>query len=55
MAGIGSPLCEICPPPEYTYVAKAKKLQGVVIAEVWVSTNGTVENVKIIRTPNPTL
>jgi TonB family protein len=55
VAGIGSPLCEICPPPEYTYVAKAKKLQGVVIAQVWVATNGAAEKVKIVRTPNPAL
>jgi len=41
--GIGSALCESCPAPEYTYVAKAKKLQGVVIAQLSVSTNGSVE------------
>jgi TonB family protein len=53
--GIGSALCESCPAPEYTYVAKAKKLQGVVIAQLSVGTNGSVENVKIVRTPNPAL
>src|SRR6266849_7477076 len=53
IGGIGSPVCEICPAPEYTYVAKARKLQGVVIAQVRVSTNGSVENVKIVRTPSP--
>jgi TonB family protein len=30
-------------------------LQGVVIAQVRVSTNGSVEKVKIVRTPNPAL
>jgi len=40
IGGIGSPLCKTCPAPEYTYVAKAKKLQGVVIAQVRVRTNG---------------
>jgi TonB family protein len=55
MAGIGSPLCEICPAPEYTYVAKAKKLQGVVITQVSVAADGTVENVKIARAPDPAL
>jgi TonB family protein len=55
MAGIGSPLCQTCPVPEYTYVAKAKKLQGVVIAQVWVSADGAAQNVKIVRTPNPAL
>ena len=55
VGGIGSPLCKICPAPEYTYVAKAKKLQGVVITQLRVNTNGSVENVKIVRTPNPAL
>jgi TonB family protein len=53
--GIGSALCDICPAPEYTYVAKAKKLQGVVIAQLSVGTNGSVGSVKIIRTPDPAL
>ncbi|MCU1241676.1 MAG: outer rane transport energization protein TonB [Candidatus Acidoferrum typicum] len=55
MAGISSPLCEICPAPEYTYVAKAKKLQGVVITQVSVGADGAVENVTIVRTPSPAL
>ena len=55
IAGVGSPLCEICPPPEYSYVAKTKKLQGVVIAQLWVNTEGAVDNIKVIRTPNPQL
>lgn len=54
-AGIGTPLCEICPAPEYTYVAKAKKLQGVVITQVLVAADGTVENVKIAHTSDPAL
>lgn len=55
MAGIGSPLCEICPAPEYTYVAKAKKLQGTVIAQLAVAPDGSVQNVKIVRAPDPAL
>jgi TonB family protein len=55
IAGIGSPLCEICPAPEYTYVAKAKKLQGLVMAQVWVTADGAAENVKILRSPSPAL
>jgi protein TonB len=55
IAGVGAPFCEVCPAPEYTYVAKAKKLQGLVIAQVWVSADGTAENVKIVRTPSPDL
>lgn len=54
-AGIGSPLCEDCPPPAYTYVARAKKLSGVVIAQVLVSTTGSANEIKIVRTPNPAL
>jgi TonB family protein len=55
VAGIGAPVCEVCPAPEYTYVAKAKKLQGVVIAQVLVQADGGAGNVKIVRTPNPGL
>jgi TonB family protein len=55
IAGIGSPVCEICPAPEYTYVAKAKKLQGIVMAQVWVAADGAAENIKIVRAPSPAL
>ena len=55
IAGIGSPVCELCPAPEYTYVAKAKRLQGVVIAQVLVKADGQTGDVKIVRTPNPAL
>jgi TonB family protein len=54
-AGIGSAICELCPAPEYTYVAQAKKRSGVVILQVWVSTTGDAENTKIVRTPDPSL
>ena len=54
-AGIGSPQCEFCPPPQYTYVARAKKLQGVVIAQVLVAPDGAPDNIKIVRSPNPLL
>jgi TonB family protein len=54
-AGIGSPVCEFCPAPEYTYVAKAKKLQGVVIAQVLVNADGAAGSVKIVRAPSPAL
>jgi TonB family protein len=54
-AGIGSAICELCPAPEYTYVAKAKKLKGIVILQVWVSGNGQAENTRIVRAPNSAL
>jgi TonB family protein len=54
-AGIGSALCELCPSPEYTYVAQARKLRGVVILQVWISSRGNAENTKIVRTPDPAL
>jgi TonB family protein len=55
VAGIGSPVCELCPAPEYSYVAKARKLQGVVIAQVLVRADGAAGNVIIVRTPSPAL
>jgi TonB family protein len=54
-AGIGSPQCEFCPPPQYTYVARAKKLQGVVIARVLVAPDGAASNITIVRSPHPLL
>jgi TonB family protein len=54
-AGIGSAVCDLCPAPEYTYVAQAKKLSGVVIVQVWVSTAGNAENLRVVRTPNAAL
>jgi TonB family protein len=55
VAGISSPLCEYCPPPRYSYVSWAKKLRGVVILQVGVAPTGTVENVRVLRTPHPSL
>lgn len=54
-AGIGSPVCDPCPPPEYTYVALAKKLSGVVILQAWISKTGMTEHTKIVTAPNPSL
>lgn len=54
-AGISSAQCELCPAPEYTYVAAAKRLSGVVILQVWVSRAGVAENTRIVRAPNPAL
>lgn len=55
MAGIGSAICDLCPAPEYPYVAQAQKLSGVVIVQVRVSSLGVAENSQIIRAPNPAL
>jgi TonB family protein len=54
-AGIGAPVCEECPAPQYTYVAAAKKLSGVVILAVRVTSSGVPEFVKLVRAPNPAL
>ena len=55
VAGIGSPTCDVCPAPEYTYMAKAKKLTGVVIAQVLVGEDGMTESVQILRAPSSAL
>ena len=55
IAGISSPICEECPPPRYTYVARAKKLSGVVLLQVLVAPTGTAEMVKIVRAPSRAL
>jgi TonB family protein len=55
IAGIGSPVCEECPLPRYTYVAQAQKLSGIVVLQVWVNATGAAERVKLVRAPNPKL
>jgi TonB family protein len=55
VAGIGSPTCEECPAPQYTYVARARKLTGVVVLQIWVTAKGLAENVKLVRSPHPAL
>lgn len=55
IGGIGTPVCVLCPAPEYTYVAQARKLSGIVILQVWVSSNGATENTTIVRAPNESL
>lgn len=54
-AGIGSAICDVCTAPEYTYVAQAKRLSGVVILQVWVSSQGVAENTRMVRAPNEAL
>ena len=55
VAGIGSPVCQVCPVTEYSYVAKAQKLKGVVIAQVMVNADGIAGNIKVVHTPNEAL
>jgi len=43
-AGIGTPVCEQCAQPRYSYVARAKGLAGVVILEIGVTSQGTIED-----------
>jgi TonB family protein len=54
-AGIGSPVCEQCAQPRYSYVARAKGLTGVVILEIGVTSEGTTETVTLIRAPDSAL
>jgi len=54
-AGIGSPVCEQCPPPQYSYVARARGLAGVVILQVVVGSEGKTEKISVLRTPDPAL
>lgn len=54
-AGIGSPVCVQCPPPEYTYIARARKLSGLVLLQLSVSPEGSAAGIRIVRKANSAL
>ena len=54
-AGIGLPVCEQCPAPRYSYVARVKGLAGVVVLQIRVTSEGTTEDITLIRAPDSAL
>jgi TonB family protein len=53
--GITTPACEYCPYPAYTNEARKNKIQGVVVLLVTVTSEGRVGNIKLVKSPDPSL
>jgi|HubBroStandDraft_6_1064221.scaffolds.fasta_scaffold08735_2 TonB family protein len=49
--GVGVPTCIYCPQPEYSEKARAAKLQGSVLMDVTVTTEGKATKVIVIKGP----
>jgi TonB family protein len=49
--GVGMPMCQYCPGPEYSEEARKKKYQGVVVLLVVVTTEGKATDIRIVKTP----
>jgi protein TonB len=50
--GVGAPKCIYCPAPEYSEKAKAAKIQGTVLLDITVTTEGKATKVVVIRSPS---
>lgn len=55
VGGVGYPSCDVCPQPEYTQLARAKHLEGVVVLQVVIQADGGVTNIQVVRSPSPEL
>jgi TonB family protein len=51
LGGNGIPTCVHCPPPNYTNEARASKLQGTVILQVTITTDGRAVNIAVVKGP----
>ena len=49
--GVGVPTCTHCPIPDYTDKARAAGIQGAVVLQVVITTEGRAVNISVIRGP----
>jgi TonB family protein len=49
MEGVGTPVCIYCPPPGYSKKARADKLQGVVVLDITVTTEGKAKSIILVK------
>jgi TonB family protein len=47
--GVSGPSCQYCPLPSYTAAAREAKVQGQVVLDVTVSSEGTMQDARVIR------
>lgn len=50
--GVGKPVCEYCPDPEYPDELRRQKIEGAVLLDVIVSVDGRVLDPIVIKAPN---
>jgi protein TonB len=50
--GVGVPKCTYCPAPEYSEEARTAKLQGTVLLDITVTTEGKATKIVVIRSPS---
>jgi TonB family protein len=51
VGGVGVPKCIYCPPPQYSGDARKAKVEGTVVLQVVITTDGRAINVKIVKDP----
>jgi TonB family protein len=51
VGGVGVPKCIYCPPPQYSGDARKAKVEGSVVLQVVITTDGRAINVKIVKDP----
>jgi TonB family protein len=51
VGGVSVPQCIYCPPPSYSGGARKAKIEGTVVLQVVITTDGRAINVKIVRDP----
>jgi TonB family protein len=55
VSGVGYPSCDYCPDPEYTKLARKKKLQGTVSLRAIIQADGGVTDIQVVKSPSPEL
>jgi TonB family protein len=55
VGGVGYPSCDDCPQPEYTKLARTKRLEGTVVLQVIIQADGGVTNIEVMKSPDAEL
>jgi len=50
-SGVGYPSCDRCPDPEYTKLARKKKLVGTVVLQVIIQADGGITDIQLVKSP----
>lgn len=55
VGGIGYPMCDYCPDPAYTKLARKKRLEGTVVLKAIIQPDGGVTDIQVVKSPNTEL
>lgn len=53
--GVGYPACSYCPDPEYTREARHNHIEGTVVLQAIITTQGTAADIKLVKSLTPDL